>query len=1204
MFELNNFDSIQISIASPEKIREWSYGEVTKPETINYRTQKPERDGLFCERIFGPTKDWECSCGKYKRIRYKGVICDKCGVEVTRAKVRRERMGHIELAAPVSHIWYFKGVPSRIGLLLDMSPKALEQVIYFAAWVVLDPGVTELHTKDILNDREYRDLLEKYSDKEKYGDTPFKCGMGAEAIKELLMAIDLDKDAEETKKILEKATGQKRARAIKRLEIVESFRRSNNRPEWMILDVVPVIPPELRPMVQLDGGRFAVSDLNDLYRRVINRNNRLKKLMELGAPDIIVRNEKRMLQEAVDALIDNGRRGKAVSGPGNRELKSLSGMLRGKQGRFRQNLLGKRVDYSGRSVIVVGPELKLHQCGLPKEMAVELFKPFVMKELVEKGISHNIRSAKRKVERMDPEVWDILEKVISDHPVLLNRAPTLHRLSIQAFQPILIEGRAIKLHPLVCGAFNADFDGDQMAVHVPLSKEAQDEARFLMLASNNILKLADGKPVISLAQDMVLGAYYLTIEKPGAKGEGRMFMDFDEAMMAYQNKEITLQSKIWVRVKKVIDGKEYSKRLHTTLGMMIFNQAVPQNLGYVPRNTPEEQLDLEINFRVGKSQLKQIAERSYKICSIEQNAEVLDNLKALGFKYSTVSAITTSVFDMHVPKEKYTYLKEAEKRVIEIENEYDMGVLSEDERYNNIIATWQKAEKQVTDALDEALDEFNPIKMMATSGARGSKQQIRQLSGMRGLMTNPSGKTIEIPVKASFREGLNVLEYFISSHGGRKGLADTALKTADSGYLTRRLVDVAQEVIIKEEDCFAANGETPKGIKVYAIKNKQKTGLDEVIECLADRIAGRYPVHDIIDPKTKEVIVKANEMISESDAKRIEKAGVESVEIRSVLTCRSKNGVCAKCYGANMANGKPVGIGEAVGIIAAQSIGEPGTQLTMRNFHSGGVAGGDDITQGLPRVEELFEARKPKGMAIVCEYKGTAEVRVDGVIKTVVITLEDNSTKEYQIPFGVKLKISEKEPTEVEPGTILTEGSVNPHDILKTRGLKGVQEYIISEVQSTYRSQGVEINDKHIEVIVRQMIRKVKVEDVGDTDMLPGDLMDIFEYETANERAIEKGGRPATAKRILLGITKASLATDSWLASAAFQETARVLTEAAIRNKVDPLVGLKENVIIGKLIPAGTGLMKNRMPNSGIDYMGIREKVEEYDREHEESAAE
>ncbi|MEG1519450.1 MAG: DNA-directed RNA polymerase subunit beta' [Clostridia bacterium] len=1191
MFELNNFDSMQISIASPEKIREWSYGEVTKPETINYRTQKPERDGLFCEKIFGPTKDWECNCGKYKRIRYKGVICDKCGVEVTRAKVRRERMGRIELAAPVSHIWYFRGVPSRIGLLLDMSPKNLEQVLYFAAWVVLDKGKTELLYKQILNDREYREAVEKY------GYNSFKAGMGAEAIKELLQAVDLQTESNEMKDIIAKSTGQKRARAIKRIEILECFLRSNNKPEWMILDVIPVIPPELRPMVQLDGGRFATSDLNDLYRRVINRNNRLRKLMEIGAPDIIVRNEKRMLQEAVDALIDNGRRGKAVSGPGNRELKSLSGMLRGKQGRFRQNLLGKRVDYSGRSVIVVGPELKLYQCGLPKEMALELFKPFVMKELVEKGISHNIKSAKRKVDRQDPEVWDILEKVITGHPVLLNRAPTLHRLSIQAFEPILIEGRAIKLHPLVCGAFNADFDGDQMAVHVPLSIEARNEARFLMLSTNNILKLSDGRPVISLAQDMVMGAYYLTIEKPNALGEGRYFKDFDEAFMAYQVKDIELQAKVFIRVEEEIDGKVYRKRLHTTVGKMIFNQAIPQNLGFVPRTTPMEMLDLEVDFLVGKKQLQQITDACYKVCDKDKNAEVLDSIKSLGFKYSTIGAITTSVFDMHVPKEKAGYLKDAENKVVEVERQFKRGRLSEEERYKGVISAWQKAENDVTEALKTTLDDFNPIWMMANSGARGSMQQIRQLSGMRGLMTNPQGKTIEVPVKASFREGLTVLEYFISSHGGRKGLADTALKTADSGYLTRRLVDVAQEVIIKEEDCFATNGETPKGITISAIKRKGNN-MDEIIEKLRDRILGRYSVANIVDPKTGKVIVTPDQMITAEQAEAIEKAGIEQVTIRSVLTCRSKSGCCAKCYGKNMANGKPVGIGEAVGIIAAQSIGEPGTQLTMRTFHTGGVAGADDITQGLPRVEELFEARKPKGMALVCEYKGVADVVDDNGIKTVVIALEDGTTKEYQIPFGAKLKV--KSGDFVEPGTVLTEGSVNPHDILKTQGVKGVQDYITKEVQSVYRSQGVEINDKHIEVIVRQMLRKVKVEDVGDTDILPGDLMDVLKYEDANERALQNGGRPATAKRTLLGITKASLATDSFLAAAAFQETARVLTEAAIRNKVDPLIGLKENVIIGKLIPAGTGLVKHRSNIQNEDYMGIKDKIAQYNLDNDE----
>ncbi len=1192
MFELNNFDSVQISIASPEKIREWSYGEVTKPETINYRTQKPEKEGLFCEKIFGPTKDWECSCGKYKRIRYKGVICDKCGVEVTRAKVRRERMGHIELAAPVSHIWYFRGVPSRIGLLLDMSPKNLEQVIYFASWVVLDPGTTDLTHKQILSDREYREYIDKF------GYKSFKASMGAEAIKELLMGVDLEADAKVIKGIITNSTGQKRARAVKRLEIIESFRRSDNRPEWMIMDVIPVIPPELRPMVQLDGGRFATSDLNDLYRRVINRNNRLRKLMEIGAPDIIVRNEKRMLQEAVDALIDNGRHGKAVSGPGNRELKSLSGMLRGKQGRFRQNLLGKRVDYSGRSVIVVGPDLKLHQCGLPKEMALELFKPFVMKVLVEQNMAQNIRSAKRKVERQEGEVWDILDSIIKNHPVLLNRAPTLHRLSIQAFEPVLIEGRAIKLHPLVCGAFNADFDGDQMAVHVPLSIEARNEARFLMLATNNIMKLSDGEPVVALAQDMVIGAYYLTIEKPGAKGEGRYFLDFDEAMMAYQVGEITLQSRIFIRVQKEIDGEMISKRLNTTLGRMVFNQAIPQNLGYVSRDTKEQMLDLEIEFLVGKKELKQIVNKCYKICSQDETAKVLDDIKSLGFKYSTIGAITTSVFDMHIPKEKKGCLEEAEKKVLEAEKQYKRGRLSDDERYEHVVAAWRKAEQEVKDSLKGALDDFNPIWMMANSGARGSMEQIRQLSGMRGLMTSPSGRVIEVPVRASFREGLTVLEYFTSSHGGRKGLADTALKTADSGYLTRRLVDVAQEVIVKEEDCFLSNNEKPKGITISAITKKGKTGMDEVIEKLSDRIAGRYVVENVIHPTTGEVLATPDKMITDAEAKAIENAGIVEITIRSPLTCRSKNGICAKCYGKNMANGKPVGIGEAVGIIAAQSIGEPGTQLTMRTFHTGGVAGAADITQGLPRIEELFEARKPKGMALVCEYKGEVEIVEDHNIKTVVIKLEDGSIKEYPIAFGATILVANGDMA--EPGTVITAGSINPHDILKTKGVKGVQEYIATEVQSVYRSQGVEINDKHVEVIVRQMLRKVKVEDVGDTDILPGELMDVLKYEDANDVALARGGRPATAKRTLLGITKASLATDSFLAAAAFQETARVLTEAAIRNKVDPLIGLKENVIIGKLIPAGTGLVKYRSTEQNVDYMNMREKSELYNGDKEE----
>ncbi len=1162
MFELNNFDSIQIGVASPEKIREWSYGEVTKPETINYRTQKPERDGLFCERIFGPMKDWECHCGKYKRIRYKGVICDKCGVEVTRAKVRRERMGHIELAAPVSHIWYFRGVPSRIGLLLDLSPKALEQVLYFASYIVIDPGDSGFAYKQIISDREYREAVEKF------GPNGFKAGMGAEVIKELLMAIDLDKDAEEMKNIIANATGQKRVRAIKRIEIIESFRKSGNRPEWMILDVLPVIPPELRPMVQLDGGRFATSDLNDLYRRVINRNNRLKRLMELGAPDIIVRNEKRMLQEAVDALIDNGRRGKAISGPGNRELKSLSGMLRGKQGRFRQNLLGKRVDYSGRSVIVVGPELKLYQCGLPKEMALELFKPFVMKKLVETNQAHNIKSAKRAVERAKPAVWDILEEVIKDHPVLLNRAPTLHRLSIQAFEPVLIEGRALKLHPLVCSAFNADFDGDQMAVHVPLSIEAQTEARFLMLASNNILKLSDGKPVMSPTQDMVLGSYYLTIVRKGGKGEGRHFIDKDEAVMAYQTKEIELQAEIFVRVTREIDGKVYQKNIKTTVGKILFNESIPQNLGFAKRETPEDQLDLEIDMLVGKKQLQQIVEKCFKVNGSSATAEMLDKIKSMGYKYSTLGAITTSVFDMHIPAKKKEYLAEADKKVLDIEKRYRRGFITKDERYKGVVEVWNDVTDKVTQALKDGLDDFNPIWMMANSGARGNMNQIRQLAGMRGLMSDPSGKIIEVPVRANFREGLTILEYFISSHGGRKGLADTALKTADSGYLTRRLVDVSQEVIIREDDCFAASGEKPKGVLVTAITGDKET---EVIESLYDRILGRFTAADVLDPKTGEVIVPEGEMITEALGKKIVAAGVTAVNIRSILTCKSRNGVCAKCYGMNLADGNPVKIGEAVGIIAAQSIGEPGTQLTMRTFHTGGVASGDDITQGLPRIEELFEARKPKGVAIVCEYSGVCEIAEDhNGLKKVIVRVEDGDDKEYSIPYGAHLKV--KTGDRLEPGTVLTKGSVNPHDILKTKGVKGVQEYLLNQVQSTYRNQGVEINDKHIEIIVRQMLKKVKVEDVGDTNILPGELVDIFHFEEENEKALMDGGRPAVAKRVLLGVTKASLATDSFLAAASFQETARVLTEAAIKNKIDPLIGLKENVIIGKLIPAGTGM--------------------------------
>ena len=1192
MFELNNFDSIQIGVASPEKIRSWSHGEVTKPETINYRTQKPEMGGLFCERIFGPTKDWECHCGKYKRIRYKGVICDKCGVEVTKSKVRRDRMGHIELAAPVSHIWYFKGVPSRIGLMLDMSPKALEQVLYFASHVVLDPGETSLIYKQVINDRE------KMEFEQQFGVGSFKTGMGAEAIKELLMAIDLEKESAEVKKIIaENESGQKRIRAVKRIEIIESFRKSGNHPEWMILDVLPVIPPELRPMVQLDGGRFATSDLNDLYRRVINRNNRLKKLMELGAPEIIIRNEKRMLQEAVDALIDNGRRGKAISGAGNRELKSLSGMLRGKQGRFRQNLLGKRVDYSGRSVIVVGPELKLYQCGLPKEMAIELFKPFVMKKLVENNMSHNIKNAKRKVERAAPEVWDVLEEVIKDHPVLLNRAPTLHRLSIQAFEPVLIEGRAIKLHPLVCGAFNADFDGDQMAVHVPLSIEAQAEARYLMLASNNILKLSDGKPVMSPSQDMVMGAYYLTIlrrkigEKYNEKGRkdenGKVYgvpeysvsySSTDEAIMAYQTGKIRLQDEIIVRRSVEVDGEVVTGRIKTSVGKIIFNEAIPQDLGFIQRNTKEDFLKYEIDKLTGKKDLQKIVGACFKRHGASCAADVLDKVKALGYKYSTVGAITTSVFDMHMPKEKAVILSAAEEHVLKVENLYKKGFITDDERYKKVVSIWKQATDDITDKLMATLDEFNPILMMANSGARGSKDQIKQLAGMRGLMTDPNGKTIEIPVKSCFREGLSVLEYFISSHGGRKGLADTALKTADSGYLTRRLVDVSQEVIIKEDDCFASAGESVKGVKVSAIKGSK----GEIIEGLKDRIAGRFTVGQIVNPTTGEVMVGANEMITEDMAEAIVKAGIEEVEIRSVFTCHSKTGICAKCYGKNMSNNNPVQIGEAVGIIAAQSIGEPGTQLTMRTFHTGGIASTGDITQGLPRVEELFEARKPKHAAIVCEHSGTVEIKEKDKIIHVIVNTDDNEVKDYTIPFGTGVIVKDGE--RVEPGSVLTNGAVYPQDILKTKGVKGVQDYILKEIQSVYRSQGVDINDKHVEIIVRQMMKKVQVENPGETDILPGEKLDISSFEEETLKALESGHRPPVGKRILLGITKAALAKESFLSAASFQETARVLTEAAIKNKVDPLIGLKENVIIGKLIPAGTGVRdyKNVSPQTVI----------------------
>ena len=1163
MIEINSFDAMQISLASPEKIREWSRGEVTKPETINYRTQKPEKDGLFCEKIFGPTKDYECHCGKYKRVRFKGTICDKCGVEVTKSKVRRERMGHIELASPVAHIWYFRGVPSRISAILNMSPKQVEQVIYYAAFVVLDPGPTDFFKKQVIKDDEYREALEKF------GNT-FKVGMGAEAFKILLHDIDLEAESKELKEIVATSTGNKQLKAAKRLDIVEAFRVSGNNPEWMILDVLPVIPPDLRPMVQLDGGRFATSDLNDLYRRVINRNNRLKKMVESGAPDIVVRNEKRMLQEAVDALIDNGKHGKSVTGPGNRSLKSLSDMLRGKQGRFRQNLLGKRVDYSGRSVIVVGPELKLYQCGLPKEMAIELFKPFVFRKLVELGICQNIKSAKNAVARGKSQIWDILEDVIKDHPVLLNRAPTLHRLGIQAFEPVLVEGRAIKLHPLVCSAFNADFDGDQMPVHVPLSIAAQVEARFLMLSTNNVLKLSDGKPILSPTQDMVIGSYYLTQIKPGAKGEGRKFINAEEAKMAYQVGDIDLQAKIEVRVTKEVDGMVYKKLIPVTVGRIIFNESLPQDLGFCDRTNPETMLDFEVNHingenPIGKKQLSQIVERCFKLKGSTVVSKVLDKIKATGFKYSTIGAITTSVFDMKISDNKKALLKAAEDEVHAIEKRFRRGLLTEDERYEETVNVWAKATKDVADDLEKNFketDKSNPIWMMADSGARGSMQQIKQLSGMRGLMNDPTGKVIEIPVKSSFREGLSVLEYFISSHGARKGGADTALKTADSGYLTRRLVDVAHDVIIKDDDCGDTRGFTVKAIKDSA------GGL---IESLKERIAGRFSINDIINPTTGEVIVAADTLISEDQAVAIEKAGVEEVKIRSVLTCKAKQGVCAKCYGANMSSWNKVKIGEAVGIIAAQSIGEPGTQLTMRTFHTGGIATNADITQGLPRVEELFEARTPKGKATVTTLKGVVSIKENDekTMWIVTVTGADN-TLDYKIPHGAKLLV--KEGDTVEAGDPLMVGSIYPQDTLRTKGVQGVQESMIREVQSAYRSNGVNIQDKHIEVIVRQMLRKVKITEPNDTNLLLNEVVDLNRMEEENERVLEEGGMPANGKRILLGITKASLATESFLSAASFQETTRVLVDAAIRSKVDHFVGLKENVIIGKLIPAGTGM--------------------------------
>lgn len=1158
--EFNVFESIKIGLASPDQIREWSHGEVKKPETINYRTLKPERDGLFCERIFGPTKDWECHCGKYKRIRYKGKVCDRCGVEVTRSKVRRERMGHIELAAPVSHIWYFKGIPSRMGLVLDISPRMLEKVLYFALYIVTDPGdVRELSKMQFLDEKEYQHMYEKYGD-------AFKAAMGAEAIKDLLAEIDLEKLSTQLKEELETASGQKRVRLLKRLEAVEAFRLSGNRPEWMILDVIPVIPPDIRPMVQLDGGRFATSDLNDLYRRVINRNNRLKRLLELGAPDIIVRNEKRMLQEAVDALIDNGRRGRPVTGPNNRPLKSLSDMLKGKQGRFRQNLLGKRVDYSGRSVIVVGPELKMYQCGLPKEMALELFKPFVMKRLVETGAAGNIKAARKAVERAKPEVWDALEIVIKNHPVLLNRAPTLHRLGIQAFEPVLVEGRALKLHPLVCTAYNADFDGDQMAVHVPLSAEAQAEARFLMLAANNLLKPSDGRPVTVPTQDMVLGSYYLTMDKEGEKGEGKAFRDVDEALMAYDAHIVSLHAKIKVRRQAEFNGEKVSALVETTVGRIIFNRPIPQDLGYVDRTDPNERMKFEIDFLVGKKQLGKIIEKCIKVHGTAITSEVLDEIKAQGYKYSTIGAITVAVCDATIPPQKKQIIADAEAKIDEISDEFNEGLLSEEERSGAVIRTWEQATNDVTSALQKGLDRNNPIFMMADSGARGSMSQIRQLAGMRGLIANTSGKVIEIPIRANYREGLNILEYFISSRGARKGLADTALRTADSGYLTRRLVDVSQEVIIREDDCGATDG-----LEVFDIKEGS-----EAIESMHERLIGRYLVEDFVDEETGEVLVSKDKMMDDHDADIIVGHGVESIKIRSILNCRAKHGVCKKCYGSDLATGKPVSVGEAVGIIAAQSIGEPGTQLTMRTFHTGGVASAEDITQGLPRVEELFEGRKPKHLAILAEIDG--EISFEEVKKNrhVVITREDGEQRSYLIPFGSRISV--KEGQKVKAGTRLTEGSVNPHDVLAISGTHAVQDYLIEEVQRVYRMQGVDINDKHIEVIVRQMMRKVRVEDAGDTDLLANSLVDKTEFETANEdiaarrAAGEVDLQEATCTPVLLGITKASLATDSFLSAASFQETTRVLTEAAIKGKVDPLLGLKENVIIGKLVPAGTGM--------------------------------
>lgn len=1171
MFEMNNFEAIGIGLASPEKILEWSRGEVKKPETINYRTLKPERDGLFCEKIFGPTKDWECHCGKYKKIRYKGIVCDRCGVEVTKSKVRRERMGHIKLAAPVSHIWYFRGIPSRMGLILDMSPRNLEKVLYFAAYIVIDPGISRFTPRQVISEREYRDAIDEF------GKNGFRAKMGAEAIKELLSAIDVDQMAKDLREEYRSASGQKKVRIIKRLEVVESFKKSGNRPEWMILDVLPVLPPELRPMVQLDGGRFATSDLNDLYRRVINRNNRLNKLLQLGAPEIIVRNEKRMLQEAVDALIDNGRRGRPVTGASNRPLKSLSDMLKGKQGRFRQNLLGKRVDYSGRSVIVVGPELKMHQCGLPKEMALELFKPFVMREIVSAGHAHNIKTARRLVDRANDLVWDTLEKVIEDHPVLLNRAPTLHRLGIQAFEPVLVEGRAIKLHPLVCTAYNADFDGDQMAVHVPLSAEAQAEARFLMLSANNLLKPQDGKPVTVPTQDMVMGIYYLTLDKQADHEQDektnqpiRCFISLDEAIMAYDAHTLSLHDRIKVRMQRQIQGEKRSALVESTLGRFLFNAIIPQNLGYVDRSKPENTFALECDFQVGKKELGQIIERCIQLYGLSETASILDKIKELGFHYSTIGGISISVFDIVVPEVKKQYIEEAEAKVDFVNRQFQRGLQNEEGRYEAVVEIWRKTTEDITEALKNILSFDNPIYMMSQSGARGNISQIRQLAGMRGNMSDTSGKTIEIPIKSNLREGMNVLEFFISSHGARKSLSDTALKTADSGYLTRRLVDVAQDVIVREEDCGT---EEYIDVSEVLVGGSGKSRI--VIKSLEDRIKGRYAARDIVHPKTGEVLAVKNQMINSSLAQKIMQSGLKQVPIRSILCCETHHGVCARCYGLNLASGEPAVIGEAVGIMAAQSIGEPGTQLTMRTFHTGGVASSDDITHGLPRVEELFEARKPKGQAIISELDGVVRIEETGKRKRdIIVTAANGESVTYSVPLSAPLVVSSGD--FIEAGDLLTDGSVNPHDILRIKGVRGAQRYIIREVLKVYKNNGVEINDKHIEIIARQMMRKVRIDDPGDTDLLTGSLVDIFDFESENARAHERGLTPASGKRVLLGITKAALATDSFLSAASFQETTRVLTDAAVKGKVDPLIGLKENVIIGKLIPAGTGMNRYR----------------------------